>query len=143
MRRIIPLILVALTACVPPVDDSSIGVARFASYPDDLFTALELACSSPAQTFLRLSENRVECREYLPPEPTAALILSHDGTQEDLPQLVIRFDAHADTLGWLVENDVFLNVPRRSSSALELRERDPRMTRTLNALYRRAGGVPE
>lgn len=143
MRRIVPLMLVVLSACAPPVEVESTGLARFASYPDDLFAALEMACSSPAQTFLRPSRNRVECREYLPPEPTAALILNHDGTQEDLPQLVIRFEARADAPGWLVENDVFLNVPRRSSPALELRESDPRVNRTLDALYRRAGGVPE
>ncbi len=143
MRPALALILATLAACTPRPEAPSTGKARFASYPDTLFAALEMACSSPAQTFLRPSRDRVECREYLPPEPTAALILTHDGMQEDLPRLVIRFDARADAPGWLVENDVFLNVPRRSAPALELRESDPQLNRTLDALYHRAGGVPE
>lgn len=143
MRYTLPLILVLLGACAPQSGPATSGKARFAQYPTGLFEALESACEGDAQTFLRIGRERVECREYLPPEQTAAIILAHDGTPTDLPQLVIRFDTRADGPGWLVENDVFLSVPQKSGKALELRDSNPQLDQTLNALYQRAGGAPE
>jgi hypothetical protein len=108
-----------------------------------LIEAFKSACSGPAQSFHRPEPDLYECREYLPPEPTAAIILNFDGTPEDLPQLVIRFRTRPDGTDFLVQNDVFLKVPQKTGVPLQVRQNDQRMLRTLNLLYRRAGGVPE
>lgn len=137
------LLAVVLTGCETQDMVASNAKARFASYPDSLVAALESACEGPAQTFLRPTQDSIECREYLPPEPTAAIILSYDGITTDLPQLVIRFQTRKDAPGFLVENDVYLNVPQKSGAPLHVRQQDPRLNRVVNALYRRSGGVPE
>ena len=143
MRMRPVLILAFLGACTGQIASVSTGKARFAEYPDALFAALKTACDGPAQSFARPEPDLVECREYLPPGPTAAIILKYDGTIRDLPQLVIRFRARADDSGYLVENEVFLNVPQKSGAPLHVRQDDARVGRTLNALYRHSGGVPE
>ncbi|MDU9003750.1 hypothetical protein [Sedimentitalea todarodis] len=137
------LLVVVLIGCETQDMVTSNAKARFASYPDSLIAALESACAGPAQTFLRPTPDAIECREYLPPEPTAAIILTYDGTTSDLPQLVIRFQTNEDTPGYLVENDVYLSVPQKSGAPLHVRQRDPRLNRVVNALYQRSGGVPE
>lgn len=132
-------------ACTPQHDVVSTGRARFSDFPEPLYAAFQSACTGPAQSFDRPEKGFAECRELLPPDTTAAVILSYDGTIEDLPELVIRFKTSEplDGIGYLVENDVFLNVPRKDASALEIRLPDKRLTRTIDALYRKAGGTPE
>ncbi len=141
---LIPALLgVVTSACAPQDMGSTSGKARFAAYPAQLLAALESACNGPAQTFVRPTPDSVECREFLPPPSTAAIILTYDGTPEDLPQLVIRFQTRPDAPGYLVENQVYLNVPRKRGAPLHVRQDDhPRLNRALNALYRRTGGVP-
>ncbi|QBF32116.1 hypothetical protein [Thalassococcus sp. S3] len=136
----------ALTACAPQdlvSGTTESGSARFSDYPDTLFAAFQAACSGPAHAFSRPARDAVECRELMPPDVTAALIVTYDGTPEDLPRLVIRFDAKRDAPGYLVRNDIFFNVPQREGGALQIRQPDPQLTQRLNRLYRRAGGVPE
>lgn len=137
------LLAVVVLGCETQDMVASNAKARFASYPDSLIAALESACAGPAQIFLRPTPDSIECREYLPPEPTAAIILTYDGVTNDLPQLVIRFQTQKDTPGYLVENDVYLNVPQKSGAPLRVRQQDPRLSRVVNALYQRSGGVPE
>jgi hypothetical protein len=137
------LFLVFLGACATQTMAVSSGTARFTEYPDSLFQAVESACDGPAKTFSRPSADLVECREFLPPEPTAAIILKFDGTPQNLPQLVIRFRTHAEGPGYLVENDIFLNVPQKSGDSLQVRQQDARLSHTLDALYQRSGGIPE
>ncbi|WP_146345553.1 hypothetical protein [Falsiphaeobacter marinintestinus] len=143
MRKFMALGLVVLGACTTQDVDVTSSKARFTSYPTDLLAAFESACMGPAQTFSAPGPDLVECREYLPPEPTAAIILNYDGTPEDLPQLVIRFRTLADTPGFVVENDVYLNVPQKAGTEIQVRHYDTRLHRTLEELYKRAGGVPE
>lgn len=137
------LCLLGLSGCATQDVAVSSGKARFTSYPDTLIAAFETACTGPAQKFTRIDDDLVECREYLPPEPTAALILGYNGTPEDLPQLVIRFRTIANASGYLVENDVFVNVPQKTGRPVHVYQEDSRTLRRLDALYRRAGGVPE
>lgn len=134
-----------LAACVPQDDVVQSGKARFSTFPEPLYVAFQAACSGSAQTFDRRDPGFAECRELLPPDTTAAIILSYGGTIDDLPELVIRFTTSEtlDGLGYLVENDIFLNVPRPGGDAVQVRLPDKRLTRTINALYRRAGGVPQ
>ena len=141
LKLILPWVVVA--ACAPQDVVAPSGKARFAEYPESLIEAIQATCTGPAQTFSRPDRNSVECREYLPPEPTAAIILTYDGTPQDLPQLVIRFDTRADAPGYLVENNVFLNVPQKQGKPRRVSQVDGRVNRKLDDLYRRAGGVPE
>ncbi|WP_425045326.1 hypothetical protein [Primorskyibacter sp. S87] len=141
------LIMAALAACAPQDVGTVSNRARFTEYPEGLFAAFETACSGPAQSFSRLERGLIECREYLPPEPTAAIILGYDGTPEKLPQLVIRFQTteertDTDQPGYVVVNDMYLNVPQKTGPDLKVRQRDDRLMRMLSDLYRRAGGVP-
>ncbi len=143
MRTCCALIFALLGACTTQDVGVSSGKARFTEYPDALFAAFRSACGGPAQSFVQPSNDLVECREYLPPETTAAIILSFNGTPEDLPELVIRFRAEESEPGFVVQNDVFLNVPQRGGLPLQVRRPDARLNRTLDALYERAGGIPE
>lgn len=136
------LLLLPLAACAVQEAPTSSGKARFAEYPELLIAAFESSCTGPAQTFSRPERDLLECREYLPPEPTAAIILNYDGTTKDLPQLVVQFRTRADGTGYLVENSVFLTVPQKSGPPLRVEREDARLSRTLDRLYRRAGGTP-
>ena len=137
------LICALVGACSTQDVEVSSGKARFTAYPDALIEAFQSACGGPAQSFERPAEDLVECREYLPSETTAAVILSFNGTPEDLPELVIRFHTESAERGFLVENDVFLSVPQKSGQPVQVRRSDPRLSRMLDKLYVRAGGVPE
>jgi len=141
LRYLLPIVV--LGACATQDVEVSSGKARFTEYPDALIEAFESACEGPAQSFRRPGPDVVECREFLPPQTTAAIILNFDGTPEDLPELVIRFRTQIDAPGYLVENDVFLNVPQKSGRPLQVRKPDHKLSRTLDSLYVRAGGVPE
>ncbi len=143
MRILRLLPVVAVAACSTQDMEPPSGKARFAAYPDTLFEAFESACGGPAQSFNRPEPDMVECREYLPPEATAALILNFDGTPENLPELVIRFRAEASDPGYLVENDVYVSVPQKDGQRLQVRREDRKLMRTLEQLYERAGGEPE
>lgn len=143
MRLPLILALLGLAGCATQDVVPSSGKARFTEYPNALIDAFESACEGPAQSFNRPGPDVVECREFLPPKTTAAIILSFDGTPEDLPELVIRFRTQIDEPGYLVQNDVFLHVPQRDGNPLQVRKPDAKLARTLDALYVRAGGVPE
>lgn len=125
--------------------DPATGRARFSEFPEPLYAAFRAACEGPAQSYVRPDRNFAECRELLPPDTTAAIILSYDGMLDDLPELVIRFTTSEplDGIGYLVQNDIFLNVPRRNQQELQIRLPDERLGQTINALYRKAGGTPE
>jgi len=141
--RIVPVILLAgLCACVEQDMGSLEHKARFAAYPDELFEALESSCTEPADTFLRSGRDTVECRSYLSPDATAAIIFRYDGTLEDLPQLVMRFRAAADQPGYLVDFDAFLNVPQKQGEPLRVIHKSPALTNKINAMMRHAGGEP-
>jgi len=103
-------------------------------------------CSSdlePAQKYQRFSRNLAECREYLDPESTAAAILSYDGTTDDLPQLVIRFESWPDGQDYLLRTDTYLNVPQKSGGPIHVIFPSNQYDRSLKHLYRVSGGVPE
>lgn len=147
MRLIIAMAAFAgLMACSPQdvVSNAHPGrsSAHFDDYPTRLFDIFESTCSSPAQNFLKRGEHVYECREYLPPRPTAAAILGYDGYPEDLPQLVIRFSASQETPGYQVDAELFLNVPQRGGQAIRVVPADPRINRRMTRLLKKAGGTP-
>ncbi len=142
MRLLGLLPVVVIAGCATQDVATHTGKAQFSAYPDALFEVFESTCTGPAQTFDRPQPDMVECREYLPPDATAALILSFDGTTEKLPELVIRFQAEPADKGYLVQNDVFVSVPQKDGKKLQVRREDQKLMRALDRLYLRAGGVP-
>ena len=142
MRLILVVLVVVVVACTAQDVAVSSGMARFSEYPDDLIAAFKAACEGPAQSFDEPAPGLFECSEYLPPEPTAAIILNFDGTPEDLPVLVIRFRTTQEPESYLVENDVFLRIPQRDGKVLQVRSPDPELNRVLDQLYVLSGGVP-
>jgi hypothetical protein len=143
MRRgLIPFILI-LAACAPQYVGPSSGKARFSEYPAGLFASFSASCTGPARTFRASGPNTAECLEFMPPRITAAFILEYTGVPEDLPRLVIRFQAEPDSDSYLVRNDIYVNVPQRTGAARQVPYDDPKLRRQLDLLYIRAGGVPE
>lgn len=145
LRMVATTMPMLAAGCATQDTVSTTGRARFPSFPEPLYAAFRAACEGPAQYYNRPDPNFAECRELLPPDTTAAIILSYDGTLEDLPELVIRFTTSEplDGVGFVVQNDIFLNVPRRNADELQIRLPDERLDRTIEALYRKAGGTPE
>ncbi|WP_109464178.1 hypothetical protein [Albibacillus kandeliae] len=143
MTRLIAALLLTCAACVPQDVAQLEHRARFDSYPTDLFSAFEEVCSQPADKFHRLDRNSVECRSYLSPDATAAMILRYGGTTESLPQLVLRINAQPDDPGYVVVLDAYLNVPQKHGQPVRVKHRDAFFTRKVNDMMRAAGGVPQ
>jgi hypothetical protein len=143
MRRLQGLAFVVLGACATQDVDDFSHTARFPTFPSALFAALEQSCADPAQDFSRETQNIAECREYLDPESTAAIILTYDGTPKDLPQLVIRFRAWPDETEYLMRTDMFLDVPQKSSGSVQVAFSTRQFNRKLRERYKLSGGIPE
>lgn len=146
MYRICASILLIVAGCTPINGDADrvagSVVARFNDRPADLFEALEATCSNPNDTFVRESADLVQCRSLLPPEPTAAIILSYDGIIEDLPELIVQFSGHTVAEGYVLENSYFLHVPQRHGASVQVRQSDWLVERRMRALMQAAGGSP-
>ena len=140
--RLVPIILL-LAGCATQDIGPSTGKARFSEYPQPLFDAFRESCVGPARAFSSSGPNSAECRELMPPPITAAFILEYDGITEDLPRLVIRFQAEPDNESYLVSNDVFINIPQRQGGPRQVPFQDAQLRRQLDVLYINAGGVPE
>ncbi len=143
MRCGMILFILFCAACAQQDVGPSSGKARFSEYPQSLFSAFQDSCTGPTRRFTNSGLNAVECQEFMTPEITAAFILEYSGTPEDLPRLVIRFRAEQDPDGFLVTNDIFVNVPQRSGGPRQIPYQDNQLRRQLDVLYINAGGVPE
>lgn len=143
MRLPVLLAPIVLLACTVPTAEPPSGMARFPEYPQALFDAFRESCTGPARDFVVTDRNSVECRELMPPDLTASVLLAFDGMLEDLPRVVVRFRAEPRPPGYLVSNEVFVNVPQREGDAVRLLFTDPRLRCEVAAFYIRAGGVPE
>ena len=143
MRPMMPMLFFVLGACATQYSGESSGTARFPEFPSKLFIALEGTCTQPAQQYVRLSRDVAECREFLEPQATAAIILTYDGTTESLPQLVIRLTARPDGQDYLLTTDAYLNVPQKDQGVINVAFPTHGFERTLKELYRRTGGVPQ
>lgn len=143
MPRLNLLPIVVLGACVTQ-DVVEFGTkARFATYPKRLFAALEASCADPADTFRRPARDTVECRSYLAPSTTAALIIEFDGTTEKLPQLVLRFEAARETPGYVVNYDAYIDVPQSSGPGVRVSQQGPEVSRRMAEIFTVSGGQPE
>ena len=80
---------------------------------------------------------------YLPPDETAALILQYDGTTENLPQLVVRFDARQDGSDYIVDTYAYAEVPQKSGRVVRLNQMTGKAKRRLEKIYVAAGAAPK
>lgn len=143
MRRFLILLLCVPGACATPMDQTTSRTARFPNYPTELFAAFKKSCSEPAQTFLRQGPNQRECREFLPPEPTALAILKYDGHTDDLPQLVIRISTRPDAKEHLVTIETYLDVPQKSGGSVHVIFPSPQYDWQMASLFEMAGGIAQ
>ena len=143
MRPLMPLIFAVLGACSTQNVGGSTGTARFPEFPTGVFSALKNSCSAPAQQYVRLSPTVAECREYLEPEATAAIILTYEGTTDELPQLILQLETRADGTDTLLTTNAYLNVPQKTQGAIHVSFPSDHFDRTLKELYRELGGTPE
>ncbi|MEC7256646.1 MAG: hypothetical protein VXW58_02405 [Pseudomonadota bacterium] len=142
MRAIAAVLIMWLVGCAPQDIGAPSHSARFDAYPALLFSAMESVCQEPADTFRRYGRDDVECRSFLPPGPTASIIVQYDGTVDDLPQLVMRVRSHRDDPGYVVDFDTYLHVPRRAQAPVRVVHRSPQITSRINRLMQSAGGRP-
>ncbi|MGI9370849.1 MAG: hypothetical protein ACR2O2_18635 [Ruegeria sp.] len=139
--RLLP-VLVIFVACttqdVGPVSRS----AQFPEFPKDLFDAFKAACADPSEEFSQINRKSRECRQFLPPEATAYLILNFDGYPQKLPQSVMRLTATENQSGFRVDADMYLTVPQKDGSTLKVPVESKALDKKLSQLYRVSGGTP-
>jgi hypothetical protein len=147
MRHLILFALFGLAACdiapKTPRPDSEVGIERafFAAYPVRLMGAAVEACSAPGQTLVRPDRDTVICESLPPPQTAAGLILTYDGTIEDLPQMIISFAVAAAEGGYVVTAENYLRIPQRSGAARQVRLRDEPLAREMRRVLESAGGA--
>ena len=135
---LVPLIV----ACAPQDVGPSSRSAQFDQYPKQLFDLFEISCSGPGETFRKVGTHSFECRELLPPETAAYLILNYDGYPQDLPDSVMRLTSTQTAGGYKVDASLFFNVPQKSGGTVEVPVESKELDRTIAALYRELGGAP-
>ena len=96
--------------------------------------------AGPTQEFTASGQTRVECREYLPAETSAAVTLRFNGRPDALPKLIIRYDTSPQNGGYLVKNQIFLDVPQKSGADRIFLQTDAALVSQVSTLYQRTGG---
>ncbi|KUJ86242.1 hypothetical protein AVO45_02875 [Ruegeria marisrubri] len=135
-------VMAVLAACTSQDVGGPARSAAFPEFPENLFAAFEAACADPGQEFRRVEKGTFECRQLLPPETTAYLILNFDGYPQKLPESVIQLSSTQTAQGYQVDADMFLLVPQKSGRILKIAVKSPTLDRKLARLYRVAGGTP-
>lgn len=133
---------VLIAACSAQDLPTSSPSAQFSAFPDRLFKTFERSCDGPGETFLKIDANSFECREFLPPDTTAFLILSYDGSPEDLPQSIMRMTSTKTSGGYRVDAQLFFQVPQKSGAPVEVPVESKTLDKALGALYQAMGGSP-
>ncbi len=139
--RIISLFAL-IVACTPQETPATSRSAQFSAFPDKLFATFETSCNGPGEEFRKIGNRQFECQELLPPKTTAYLILNYDGYPQNLPKSVTRLTAEKNAGGYLVEADLFFNVPRETGPAAKVPVESKELDKTLSAIYRTMGGSP-
>ncbi len=131
-----------MAACTAQELPTASRSAQFSAYPDRLFETFQTSCAGPGETFLKIDANSFECREFLPPDTTAFLILSYDGSPEDLPQSIMRMTSTKTSGGYRVDARLFFQVPQKSGATVEVPVESKTLDKALSALYQAMGGSP-
>ncbi|WP_170477601.1 hypothetical protein [Ruegeria arenilitoris] len=134
--------LALIVSCT--TQDNPIGTrsAQFTDYPKQMFSSFQTQCDGPGEDYLRMGKGSFECREQLPPEATAYLILSFDGHPRDLPRIVTRLSSTKNQLGYRVDADLFFLVPQKDGTTLRVPVQSETLDKDFSQLYVRFGGMP-
>ncbi len=123
------------------VGDDLDQVAFFSDFPTLLFSAAGEACSGPGDVLVQEDPGTLRCEVLPDPPSAAALILSYDGTIEDLPKYVIAFDTETRSDGYIVRNEAYIRVPQMDGGELRIKTPDRRRTRDIRQIFTAAGGT--
>lgn len=137
------LLLAACTASPPPAGapaTAQVTRALFAARPQAFFDAAEAACRGPGQRAVRPDGDTMACESLPSPEAAASLILTYEGSLQDLPVYVVRFAGTAVPEGYVIAADSFIRVPRENGATVEIRPEDTALARGFAELLGRAGG---
>ncbi len=131
-----------IVACTPQFVPPSARSAQFNTFPDRLFETFETQCSGPAEQFEKIGNQVFECRELLPPDTTAFLILNYDGYPQDLPKSVTRMTSTKNALGYRVDAELFFNVPQKDGPDIKVPVESKALEQAFGTLFERMGGSP-
>ena len=149
MRPILPLLLVALTACAPQYvetvvqDGQDLPVRRavFAQEPEPLDVAFRSSCDSPGDELRQISRTVVQCRILPPPDVAAFLVLQYDGALA-APTLVVQKETGRDAEdGFVVELSYFAEVVQKSGNARRIYFKQRSLDTLMDELLRATGGI--
>ncbi len=152
MKRTLAAMILGLAGCTEmPVSQGATALgaaptgatqAYFTGYPARLFEVAAATCDGPGESLVRPGRDEVRCESLPDPESAAAIILSFDGTVEDLPRYVIRFAGRDTERGYLLTADSYIHVPLRDGGAQRVRFDDPEVAAEVRELLIMAGGRP-
>ncbi len=114
--------------------------AFFPEFPDALLMAAVQSCVNPNQRLRQPDAESVICESLPSPEGAAALILTHNGTVENLPRLYTTFASRPSGEGYVVAGDTYISVPQRTGGVVRLRL--PEGDGVMRDLLAQAGGQP-
>lgn len=134
--------LALIVACTPQVAPTPTKSAQFDTFPERLFETFETECDGLAEQFEKIGNQVFECRELLPPETTAFLILNYDGYPQDLPKSVMRMTSTKNASGYRVDAELYFNVPQKQGPAVKVPVESKALDTAIGALFQRMGGTP-
>ena len=148
MRPILPILLVALSACAPQYvetvaaseQDLPVRRAVFPIQPEPLETAFRASCDSPGDVFRTVSRSVVQCRILPPPDLAAFLLLQYDGALE-APTLVVQKKTNNTDGTYLVELSYFAEVVQKSGNPRRIYFRQRSVDRLMDQLLAATGGT--
>lgn len=114
--------------------------AFFTDFPANLFVAASAACSGPGDVLVTEARGNIRCEVLPSPPDAAALILTFDGTIDDLPRYVIAFDTELRDDGYLVRNQAYIRVPQLNGGEVRIKTPDRRRSRDIREIFAAAGG---
>lgn len=143
-------LLGAVSGCVAPAPTTSgvtpapqVTTAWFAAPPAGLIEAARSACAGPGEEFVQPRPGVVQCRLFMEPRTTAAVILKYDGDIKALPQLVISMHMmKAPGGGHLVTGCAFLKVPHPGGRVSRIVQNDRAVATKLGKMLGAVGGQP-
>ncbi len=143
MRLISLLTIVALiVSCTSQEAPPASRSAQFDGYPQNLFNSFRTDCAGPGDKYIKTTASIFECRETLPPEATAYLILSFNGYPQNLPQIVTRLSSTKNQAGYRVDAELYFLVPQKDGSTLRIPIESKDLDRGFSKLYTDYGGTP-
>ncbi|MEO0863638.1 MAG: hypothetical protein AAFY39_03430 [Pseudomonadota bacterium] len=148
MRPIMPILLVALSACAPQYvetiatseQDLPVRSAVFANSPDSLDMAFRDSCAAPGDKLLQVNRSTVQCRIPPPPDVAAFLVLQYDGALE-APTLVVQKETDKADAGFEVKLSYFAEVIQKSGNPRRIYFKQRSLDGLMDNLLEATGGT--